>query len=156
MLTLLKHPVNFPAVQRNALTILTRSDEDCTLKFIDLLADSSFGKDHRQCLATLDAFCRVSSGDASKELDSVGARLFHQNFKYVFEYIYKSNIRFNTQFEVVLVEGVGGELLRSSDPATDRANLVTYLHAKEQEMKMNPQQKVFTEALKNKILAYKQ
>lgn len=55
---LLKHPVNFPVVQRNALTILTRSDEDCTLKFIDLLADSSFGRNHRQCLVTLDALCR--------------------------------------------------------------------------------------------------
>lgn len=152
---LLKHPVNYPQVQRNALTILTRSDEDCVLKFIDLLADSSFGRDHHQCLGCLDAFCRLSSGEISKDLDSVCAKLFHQNFKYVFEYIYKPNIRFNTQFEVVLVEGVGRELSASNDPATDRANLVTYLHGKEQEMKMNSQQKVFTEALKDKILAYK-
>lgn len=83
----------------------------------------------------------MSSGDIFKDLDSVCAKLFHWNFKYVFEYIYKPNIRFNTQFEVALVEGVGGELSASKDPATDRTNLVTYLHAKEQEMKMNAQQK---------------
>ena len=152
---LLKHPLNYPSVQRNALTIITKSDEDCTLKFIDLLADSSFGRDHRQCMASLDAFCRVGNGEIAKELDSVCARLFHQNFKYVFEYIYKPNIRFNTQFEVVLIEGVGIELSQSQDPTTDKANLVAYLHGKEQEMKMNAQQKVFAEALKNKILGYK-
>jgi len=152
---LLKHPVNFGTVQRNALTIITKSDEDCVLKFIDLLADSSFGKDHRGYLACLDAFCRVSNGEVSKDLDSVCAKLFHQNFKFVFEYIYKSNIRFNTQFEQTLIEGVGGELSRSKDPAIDRTNLVAYLHGKEQEMKMNAQQKVFAEALKNKILVYK-
>lgn len=152
---LLKHPVNFPVVQRNALTIVTKSDEDCTLKFIDLLADSSFGRNHHQYLACLDAFCRVSSGEIAKDLNGVCAKLFHQNFNEVFEYIYKPNLRFNTQFEQTLIEGVGAELSRSKDPDTDKAAIVTYLHGKEQELKMNGQQKAFTEALKNKILASK-
>jgi hypothetical protein len=150
---LLKNPVNFPSVQRNALTIVTKSDEDCVLKFIDVLADSSLGRNHRQYLACLDALCRVSNGEIAKDLDGVCARLFHKNFNYLFDYIYKPNLRMNTQFEQVLIEGVGLELSASKDPAADKANLVTFLHAKQQEMKMNGQQKAYMESLKDKIIA---
>lgn len=152
---LVKNPVNFQSVQRNALTIITKSDEDCTLKFIGLLADSSFGRNHRGYLACLDALCKVSNGEIAKDFNTVCARLFHKNFNYVFDYIYKPNLKFNTQFEQVLIEGVGRELSASADLAGDRAAIVTFLNAKEQELKMNGQQKAFTEALKGQILAYK-
>jgi hypothetical protein len=152
---LLKRPVNFGSVQRNALTIVTKSDEDCVLKFVDLLADSSYGKNHRQYLACLDALCRVSDGEIAKDLNVTCAKLFHKNFNYLFDYIYKPNLKFYTQIEQVFIEGVGHELAQSADLAGDQANIVTFLRGKEQELKMNGQQKAFTEALKDKILAYK-
>jgi hypothetical protein len=152
---LLKHPVNFGTVQRNALTIISKSDEDCVLKFIDLLADSSFGKDHRGCMVCLDAICRVSNGEIARDLNGICAKLFHQNFNHLFEYIYKPNIMFKTQFEQTIIEGVGRELSMSKDPDADRASLTTFLQGKEQEMKMNSHQKVYAEALKDKILGYK-
>lgn len=125
------------------------------LKFIDLLADSSFGRDHRGCMSSLDALCRVSNGEITRDLTGICAKLLHQNFNHLFEYIYKPNIRFNTQFEQMIIEGAGRELSLSKDPAGDRANLIAFLHGKEQELKMNGHQKEYTEALKEKILAYK-
>ena len=152
---LLKNQVNFQSVQRNALTIVTKSDEDCVLKFIDLLADNSSGRDHRGYLSCLDALCRVSNGGIAKHFDVVCAKLFHGNFNYLFDYIYKPNLKFNTLFEQTIIEGAGLELSQSKDPAGDSANIVTFLRGKEQEMKMNGQQKAYVEALKDKILAYK-
>ena len=152
---LLKHPVNFGTVQRNALKIVTKSDEDCVLKFIDLLADSSSGSNHHQYLACLDAICRVSDGDISEDLTSVCAKLFHKNFNHLFEHLYKSNVSFKTRFEQLLIEGVAADLKLSKDSDGERAKLVAFVQGKKQEMKMNGHQKVYAETLKNKILAYK-
>ena len=152
---LLKISFDFKSVQRNAAAIVSKSDEECTLKFIDQLVDGSSGVDHHQYLACLDALCRVSDGNVAKDFDSVCAKLFHKNFNNLFEYIYKPTIAFKTRFEQTIIEGVGLELSSSSDQAAAKTDLVTYVRQKEQEMKMNPHQKAFAEALKDKILAYK-
>ena len=152
---LLKQPVNFQTVQRNALTIITKSDEDCVLKFIDLLADSSFGQGHRGYLACLDAICCVSSGEITKELNTVGAKLFHRNFNYLFQYLYRPNVSIQTAFEQLVIRGVGEELSMSKDPAGDRANIANFLHGEQQEMKMDFHRKAYLEALMSKIMAYK-
>ncbi|HEV2480205.1 MAG TPA: hypothetical protein VGS79_11070 [Puia sp.] len=66
---LLKQPVNSQSVRRNARKIITKkSDDDCVLGFIDLLANSSFGRDHRQYLACLDAICKASDGYVADDL----------------------------------------------------------------------------------------
>lgn len=152
---MLKHPLNLGTVQRNALTIISKSDEDCVLKFIDLLADSSLGKEHHGCMASLDAFSWVSTGETSKELNAVCAKLFHRNFNYLFQYMYRPNVSFQTAFEQMVIRSVGAELSVSKDPAGDRANIVTFVHGKEQEMKMDDHRRAYAEALKDKILAFK-
>jgi len=152
---LLKQPVNFQTVQRNALTIITKSDEDCVLKFIDRLADSSLGRDHREDLACLDAISWVSGGEISKELTTVCAKIFHRNFNYLFQYLYRPNVSFQTAFEQMVIRGVADELSASKDPAGDRANIVAFVQSKEQEMKLDVHRKMYAEELKNKILTYK-
>lgn len=119
------------------------------------MAEGSSGADHHQYLACLDALCRVSDGAISEDFGPVSAKIFHKNFNNLFEYIYKPTIAFKTRFEQTIIEGVALELSASQDQAGGKTNLVAFFHQKEQEMKMNAQQRTFAEALKDKILAYK-
>lgn len=152
---LLKHPINLSSVERNARKIITKSDENCVLPFIDRLTDSSFGKNHHEYLACLGAIRKVSDGDISDDFEHVGATLFYKNFNHLFEYIYRENSTFNTSFEKMLIEAVALEIYSSADKAGEKARVAALLHRKEREMKLNGPQQAYVESLKDRIMAYK-
>lgn len=104
-------------VRQNAARIIKSSEDNCVLLLLDTLTVRIIRSDAREYLEGLASFSEISDGYVSEYFMEIGTKLFYQDFKIFFIYIYdKYSAKKSNPLERVMIEAVSMQLSDADSP----------------------------------------
>jgi hypothetical protein len=148
---LVKGEINFKQINDNAREIILNGKDECVIKLLDKIYDSTKTTNYYPSFKALSTICSISDGYVSEYLTEISFRLVINNFNNLFAYIYKPNSKLNTALEKFIIEGIALHINNSKNIISEKKKIFTYLVNQKKRLNMSNLQIVYIDKLIKKV-----